>query len=585
MSMKSIGKISVIIALSLIGNAYSDRALAQISVRGDPSIRTSDRLNVDVTTGLPHWVVSDVSIGPEGLGFQHSISSYKASFLSPKDDYKGSVISNQPGSACQYAWAGTAYLVSFRGIGECFYEQQGFFRSYDGKGSYLEVIPGGYIYTLFDGTKAYYSTAEGEAGFGLKKIVEPNGTTTRVFYEYSGQYYRIRSVEKNTGYRLYYNYSSDVVGSTGWSVFSGVSGYNAGYLSCVSGTYCNVSQEWPRSSYNIEENAAGTTVSIIDQGGQATKFSTDSSYQYNNLGRFNKVTLSTSDVPDIEYKYCPYDNSCLIMQYANNTIVSTHINDLVVSAKKNGLTWTYGLVSAGPENLERNSSGPNGYIVKLLTKTNGNLISMSSPEGAYTFVDGPGGQIASAPNSDGAVSSFVRDDRGNILQVRKGGYLERTAIYSSTCVNRVTCNKPLSVSDANGNQTTYEYDPIHGGVLRAIGPTVGGVTREVRYSYEERHESYLDGTGALVQDPDPIWVLEQESTCRTGASTGAGCALAGDEVRTVYERGPANSVGSLLVMGVVHDATGVAARTCYAYDRFGNKISETAPAAQLASCL
>ena len=55
-------------------------ALAQIEAKPFPSFRTSDQANVDVSTGLPFWSISDVSIGPDGMGLQHAIASYKASF-------------------------------------------------------------------------------------------------------------------------------------------------------------------------------------------------------------------------------------------------------------------------------------------------------------------------------------------------------------------------------------------------------------------------------------------------------------------------------------------------------------------------
>lgn len=571
------------VSASLCFVTLSISAEAQISTRSDPSVRTSDRVNVDVATGLPHWVVQDVQIGPETLGFSHSVRSRKASFLMPRDDYRDSVIITVE-SGCPVAWAGPPYLVSFRGVGECFYLNDGIFSSFDGKGTYLEAVPGGYLYTLSDGTKIKYSNAEGIYGYGLKRIEQPNGITTTVYYESNGSAQRVRSVEKNTGYRLYYRYGSEDRFSAGWGVFSGVTAYNAEFDACGPGSYCQFTRAWPFSSYVVSESAEGTTMAIIDSAGRSTEFSTDSSYQYNNLGRFNRVKLPSSDAYDIEYKYCPYDNSCVIIQYANGNLNSYQINDLVISAKQNNLTWTYGLTAAGPVNLERNSTGPNGYVVKLLTTNSGNLINLSSPEGEYIFSGGSGGHINTAPNPDGTSTSFVRDGRGNIVQFLRDGNVEQAVSYPTTCENRVTCNRPAAVTDANGNQTVYEYDPVHGGVVRATGPTVNGVTRETRYTYELRHAWYLNGAGSAVQDPEPVWLLVQESTCRAGPASGAGCEIAGDELRTVYERGPANAPGGLLLRGVVNDAAGTPSRTCYGYDRLGNRVSEAGPAAQLTSC-
>lgn len=560
------------------------QCLAQISVRENPSVRTTDRLNVDVTTGLPHWVIPDVGIGPDEIGLRHTVRSQQASFLMPRDDYRDSVILNQTGYACSIGWAGQSYLVSYNGLGECFYLQNGIFTSFDGKGSILEETQSEFLYTLSDGTEVTYSKFEGIYGFGLKRVRQPNGITTRVFYETNGSYRRVRSVEKNTGYRLYYKYGSDDPTQTDWHTFAGVIAYNAAAEACDSGVFCNFLQGWPSSSYVKTEDSTGITMSVIDEAGKATSFSTDSSYQFNNYGRFNKVKLPSSNSPEIIYKYCPFDQSCTIWQMTSSGVKYTTINDLVVSATQNGLTWSYGLSSAGPVNLQRNSTGPNGYVINLLTQNNGNLISLSTPKGGYTFSGGSGAQVRTATNTDGSAAGYIRDGRGNIVEVRRGDAVEQRASFPVTCVNRITCNRPASVTDANGNQTVFEYDPVHGGIVRATGPTVNGVTRETRYLYEARFPRYLNGAGAVVQDPDPVWVLTQESSCRVGPSSATGCVLPEDEERTVYERGPSHSTDGLLIRGIVKDAGGAVARTCYTYDRFGNQVSITTPAAQLSTC-
>jgi YD repeat-containing protein len=82
------------------------------------------------------------------------------------------------------------------------------------------------------------------------------------------------------------------------------------------------------------------------------------------------------------------------------------------------------------------------------------------------------------------------------------------------------------------------------------------------------------------------------SLCRTSAATGnpaSPCATAGDEVRTDYDYGPDSGPNNLLLRGQTVTSTdgGVTTvlRTCYGYDGQGNRISETQPRADLASCL
>lgn len=149
---------------------------------------------------------------------------------------------------------------------------------------------------------------------------------------------------------------------------------------------------------------------------------------------------------------------------------------------------------------------------------------------------------------------------GNDIVTTAGGF---------DCSSPLLCAKPGWTQDARGNRTTYEYSPVHGGVTKETGPAVGGVQPQKRYFYEQRTATLAGGasTGA------PVWLLVRESICKTGAASGNGCAVAGDEVATTYDYSPTN----LQLRSKVVDAGGLNLRTCYGYDAFGNKISETTP--------
>ena len=49
-----------------------------------------------------------------------------------------------------------------------------------------------------------------------------------------------------------------------------------------------------------------------------------------------------------------------------------------------------------------------------------------------------------------------------------------------------SANKPLTMTDARGNVTTYTYAPEHGGVLTETQPAVNGVSAQTRYTYVRR---------------------------------------------------------------------------------------------------
>ena len=147
------------------------------------------------------------------------------------------------------------------------------------------------------------------------------------------------------------------------------------------------------------------------------------------------------------------------------------------------------------------------------------------------------------------------------------------------------CNKPQSVTDPNGGATEYTYDAAHGGVLTETGPAVDNIRPQTRYTYVQRQAWVAGSGGGYAATGEYVWLLATKSTCRSGAASGAGCALgAGDEIRTVYEYGPDAGPSNLQLRGVVVDATGASQRTCYTYDWKGNRISETKPRAGLGTC-
>ena len=231
---------------------------------------------------------------------------------------------------------------------------------------------------------------------------------------------------------------------------------------------------------------------------------------------------------------------------------------------------------------------------------NGFVQSIQAPEGftQYTFA---GILPAKKIYPEGNIVEYKRDTIGNLLErieYPKPGSNLASLIMRQTfpqpsaggvdpicfAASHRLCDKPLTRTDERGNQTDYVYDPLHGGILSETGPIVNGIRPQMRYSYAQRYAWIKNSAGAFVQAATPIWVLTQKSQCKSGTALGAGCAVVGDEVRTTFEYGPNSGPNNLLLRGMVDDATGAALRTCYAYDWQGNKISETKPRANLATC-
>lgn len=212
------------------------------------------------------------------------------------------------------------------------------------------------------------------------------------------------------------------------------------------------------------------------------------------------------------------------------------------------------------------------------------------------------GQLVGVTSPLGNAVDALYDARGNIYQqiqtaIPGSGLPARTttAVFPASCdaTNRRICNKPTSVTDANGNTTDYTYDAAHGGALTETGPAPapGGVRPQTRHEYAQRYAWILASGGGYVQAATPVWVRTASSLCRTSAATGnpaSPCTTAGDEVRTAYDYGPNSGPNTLLLRGqtVISTDGGVTTtlRTCYSYDRDGRRISETQPGANLASC-
>jgi len=198
--------------------------------------------------------------------------------------------------------------------------------------------------------------------------------------------------------------------------------------------------------------------------------------------------------------------------------------------------------------------------------------------------------------SEGNYIEYTYDGRGNIItETRhpKPGSSQANIViqyvYPSSCTAAVTCHKPTSVTDARANTTGYAYDPAHGGVLTETGPAVGGIQPVKRYAYVQRYAWIKNASGGYVHAATPVWLLSSQKTCRSSATVSGACAAgASDEVVTSYDYGPDSGPNTLLLRGVVvtADVSGasISLRTCYGYDRDGNKISETSPRAGLTVC-
>lgn len=197
----------------------------------------------------------------------------------------------------------------------------------------------------------------------------------------------------------------------------------------------------------------------------------------------------------------------------------------------------------------------------------------------------------SVTDAEGIKEAYTYDAYRNITQSR------RTAKPGSGLTDIVTSKafgsayatsraKPTSTTDGNGNVTSYSYDPVHGGVLTETSPALGGIAPVKRYAYVQRYAWIRNSANTgYIQSATPIWVLSEERFCRTSATTGNACAGgAADEVVSTYDYGPNSGPNNLQLRGVAVTSEGITLRTCYGYDSYARKVSETKPMANLGAC-
>jgi hypothetical protein len=263
----------------------------------------------------------------------------------------------------------------------------------------------------------------------------------------------------------------------------------------------------------------------------------------------------------------------------------------------NGVKIDHGL----PGRIENQLQTAVEYTYEVHTAANGAITGYSN---FLQRIDWP---VAAGGSTNGVRQIRTYNVRGLVESVAEVSRTNQTqslvhaATYPAGCTvpdaaglnlpgNRKTCNKPLTVTDANGGVTAFTYSDDHGGTLTEMGPppAPGGARPLKVRTYAQRYANVKGSTGALVAAATPVWVLSTETQCQTtaGSPNSPVCDdnAPAPKAVTSYEYGAAGGAESLLVKGIAVTADGQTLRTCYGYDNWGRKISETSANANLASC-
>lgn len=471
------------------------------------------------------------------------------------------------------------------------------------------------VYIRKDGVAFYITKPASAAGYPvLRKIIHPDGLVENITYAASlrsipppstsstptaaSPYqlgYPVLSVNRSDGLQLKYLYGNN------WDLV-GIVALNNAYESCTATLpTCTTTMAWPSSEYSwASQGGSDNVLNIKNAGGASIRYTLD------NFGRVRFLKPESSALDIFQFDYCLRSfeyggasgangnpNACFYYFSSPQTGSTTvYTEDRIRRVVRDGKEWVYGSPVRG-STIYSNQQSVMFPLIATRPDLGGRTMVNQTVQPSY-IVDFEAPGVRATYQQDfynrpstvyswftgGLAYTYSYDTRGNVLS---DGFV--TAGYEASCTNTKTCNKPIWTRDAKGQQTDYVYDAQHGGVLTVTSPPNDtGIRPQKRYSYVQRYAWYLNSSGQMIRSTEPIWKLATERFCRTGAAAGGGCALANDEVVTSYDYGPDSGPNNLWLRGVTVTADGVTSRTCYRYNRLGQRISTTTARAGVASC-
>lgn len=490
-------------------------------------------------------------------------------------------------------------------------------------------------WTTPDGTESKYSNS----GRRLMEVTYPNGYKVRVGY---------KAVSTNTGFMLKYHFNAVFYSTPSQIVGINLANQycSADAATCDTTGWPTATFTWPGgtpsifwtpsmplSNYLVTlATPSGVTeiqyqpenVCITDLGYEDMNCSTSRSGLAKWSPRLRSIKTPESTIPNYVYTY---ENIGTVVSVSTGTGSGSYWYNnnragQIVTATLNGTEKVfYGGPSVSSGTMTTYSSENDvtqirvqsaqydfNVINSVTTKDGGHYVYHKDlrhfvefytpikglgPKQHY-YYNGPRGNLNKITAVDASGNETVLKE---VLEFESNG---------EACIHRKTCNKPKRVQDARGNVTEYFYDPDgrFGDPIKIVAPANKHGVRPTRiYNYEPMYAYYKKNGAAITQDPDPIWMLTSEHTCQTTEATSTSC-LGGDVdmVKTSYYYGPQNSgqPNNLLLLGMAVTAAEpvnmlapggssntiqiTTKRTCFQYDKYGNKIGETEPNANLAQC-
>lgn len=570
--MRKLTKQSLTVGAFLATTALAAPAFAQVyTPPALPPIRqTVDPNGVDLPSGALLAGTHGVSIGPAGAAGM----SWSRTLMGDGSWRDSTEI---------ILWvSGSTYTLSNGNGSESFTLSGANYISNQKTGSTLTVSGSTYTYTTRDGTAytllpwASGDRTQYQGSYRVSTITYPTGEKLTFNWEiasgiciWNEKYMfcgrvdgeRLRSVTSTNGYQLQFTFAvedpSSVDGPTpGWAAIHTVAAQNM--------SVNPASQSWPTLTFT--GLAFSTPITVTDSLSRTT------TYNYTTSGGLlTNVQRPGASSPN---ETVGWNTSSMVTYLSNNGVATNYAYSDVGSTRTTTVT---------------DALSHNRVVTTDLTTM---LVSSDTDEAgrktSYTYYSGSGlRNTVTAP--EGNYATFAYDGRGNLTQttlnpkpgsplspiVTSATYPASDPVNTWQCASgtpAVTCNKPLTTTDANGNVTNYAWNSSTGlpTSVTSPAPSPGAVQPQTRYSYSSVYGQYLSG-GSLVNFATPLTRLTGISQCQTTAS----CTGSADEAKTSISYGTANALPVSVSSGSGDGS--LTATSALAWDTIGNKLTIDGP--------
>lgn len=152
-----------------------------------------------------------------------------------------------------------------------------------------------------------------------------------------------------------------------------------------------------------------------------------------------------------------------LAESASNDIVVTYGSDgRVQFVDRPQGRWIYDYLLSGTQLTTTVTDPTRRQRVVLVDTTVAQPLSDTVAGRTTTYVHDSYGRVKTVTAPESNSVAYQYDERGNVTQTvataKSGGTISTSAVYSSTCTNVNTCNKPITTTDARGAVTSRGKD-------------------------------------------------------------------------------------------------------------------------------